>query len=81
MYNIICQTNHQSRFEACYRMLGAGAWDNQQGWYEDGGGRGVHDGAQVHTSGTFMLMYGNTNTINIVKQLDSNSNKYIYIEN
>ena len=62
-------------------MLGAGAWDNQQGWYEDGGGRGVQDGAQVHTSGTFMLMYDKTNTINIVNQLDSNSNKYIYIEN
>ena len=25
MYNIICETNHQSRFDAGYRMLGAGA--------------------------------------------------------
>ena len=56
-------------------------WDNPEGWYGEGGGRRVQDGAQVHTSGTFMLMYGKTNTINIVKQLDSNSNKYIYIEN
>ena len=72
MYNIICQTNHQSRFEACYRMLGAGAWDNQQGWYEEGDGSGVQDGAHVYSTGTFMLMYGKTNTINIVKQLDPN---------
>ena len=25
MYNIICETNHQSRFDAWYRKLGAGA--------------------------------------------------------
>ena len=45
-------------------------WDNQQGWYEEGGVKGVQDGAHVYTCGTFMLMYGKTNTINIVKQLD-----------
>ena len=47
-------------------------WDNQQGWYEEGGVKGVQDGAHVYTSGAFMLMYGKTNTSNIVKQLDSN---------
>ena len=34
--------NRQSRFDAGYRMLGAGA----QGWYGEGGGRGW--GARVH---------------------------------
>ena len=33
-------------------------------------GRGVQDGEHVNTRGGFMLMYGKTNTINIVKQLD-----------
>ena len=44
MYNIICETNHQSRFNAWYRMLGAGAlgwprgmvwagrWEGDSGW-------------------------------------------------
>ena len=44
MYNIICETNHQSRFDAWYRMLGAGAlgwprgmvwggrWEGSSGW-------------------------------------------------
>ena len=34
MYNIICEMNHQSRFDAWYRMLGAGAlgWPRGMGW-------------------------------------------------
>ena len=32
-------------------------WDDPEGWYGEGGGRGVQDG------GRFMLMYGKTNTI------------------
>ena len=44
MYNIICETNRQSRFDAWYRMLGAGAlgcpremvwggrWEGDSGW-------------------------------------------------
>ena len=52
--------------------LGLVHWDNQQGWYEEGDGSGVQDGAHVYSTGTFMLMYGKTNTINIVKQLDPN---------
>ena len=38
-------------------------WDNQEGWYEEGGGRGFQDGAHVYTRGRFMLMYYKTNTI------------------
>ena len=51
--------NRQSRFDAGYRMLGAGAL----GWYGEGGERGVQDGEHVYTHGGFMLMYGKINTI------------------
>ena len=38
-------------------------WDNPEGWYGEGGGRGVQDEEHVYTCGGFMLMYGKTNTI------------------
>ena len=38
-------------------------WDNPEGWYGEGGGRGVQDGEHVYTHGGFMLMYGKTNTV------------------
>ena len=49
-------------------MQGAGClglvhWDDPEGWYREGGGRGVQDGEYVYTCGRFMLMYGKTNTI------------------
>ena len=34
-----------------------------EGWYGEGGGRGVQDGEHVYTCGEYMLMYGKTNTI------------------
>jgi len=43
--------------------LGLVHWDDPEGWYEEGGGRGVQDGEHVYTCGGFMLMYGKTNTI------------------
>ena len=57
--------------------LGLMHWDDPEGWYEEGGGRGVQDGEHVYTRsrfmskdwehmytcGRFMLMYGKTNTI------------------
>ena len=43
--------------------LGLVHWDDPEGWYEEGGGRGVQDGEHVYTRGRFMLMYGKTNTI------------------
>ena len=43
--------------------LGLVHWDDPEGWYRDGGGRGVQDGEHVYTCGGFMLMYGKTNTI------------------
>ena len=38
-------------------------WDDPEGCYREGGGRGVQDGEHVYTHGGFMLMYGKTNTI------------------
>ena len=43
--------------------LGLVHWDDPEGWYKEGGGRGVQDGEHVYTCGRFMLMYGKTNTI------------------
>ena len=43
--------------------LGLVHWDDPEGWYGEGGGRGVRDGEHVYTRGGFMLMYGKTNTI------------------
>ena len=38
-------------------------WDDPEGWYGEGGGRGDQDGKHVYTRGRLMLMYGKTNTI------------------
>ena len=43
--------------------LGLVHWDDPEGWYGEGGGRGFQDGEHVYTSGRCMLMYGKTNTI------------------
>ena len=43
--------------------LGLVHWDDPEGWYGAGGGRGVQDGEHVYTRGGCMLMYGKTNTI------------------
>ena len=38
-------------------------WDDPEGWYEEGGGRGVQGGEHMYTHGGLMLMYGKTNTM------------------
>ena len=38
-------------------------WDDPEGWFREGGGRGVQDGEHVYTRGRCMLIYGKTNTI------------------
>ena len=43
--------------------LGLVHWDDPEGWYGKGSGRGVQDGEHVYTRGRCMLMYGKTNTI------------------
>ena len=37
--------------------------DNPEGWYGEGGGRGVQDWEHMYTHGRFMLMYGKTNIV------------------
>ena len=65
MYNIIYETSCQSRFNARYWMLGAGALgrDDLEGWCGVGEGRRVQDGEHMYTCGGFILIYGKTNTI------------------
>ena len=55
--------NCQSRFDAGYRSLGLVHWDDPEGWYGEGGGRGAQDWEHMYTHGGFMLMYGKTNRI------------------
>ena len=43
--------------------LGLVHWDDPEGWYREGGGRGIQDGEHVYICGGFMSMYGKTNTI------------------
>jgi len=43
--------------------LGLVHWDDPEGWYREGGGRGIQDGELMYTRGGYMLMYGKTNTI------------------
>ena len=43
--------------------LGLVHWDDPEGWYREGEGRGFQDGEHVYTCGRFMLMYGKTDTI------------------
>ena len=43
--------------------LGLVRWDDPEGWYGEGDGRGVQDGEHVYTRGGCMLIYGKTNTI------------------
>ena len=52
----------QSRFNARYWMLGAGALGRPRG-YGEGGGRRVQDGEYMYTCGGFIVIFGKTNTI------------------
>ena len=62
-YTIIYEMNHQSRFNAWYRMLGAGALGWPRGMVPRGRWEGVQDGEHMYTRGRFMSVYGKTNTI------------------
>ena len=43
--------------------LGLVHWDDPEGWYGEGDGRGVQDWEHMYTRGRFMSMYGKTITI------------------
>ena len=49
MYNIIYETNCQSRFDT--GSLGLVHWDDPERWDGEGGGRGVQDGEHMYTHG------------------------------
>ena len=55
--------NCQSRFDAGTGSLGLVHWDDPEGWYGEGGGRGVQYGEHMYTCGGFMSMYGKTSII------------------
>ena len=57
------ETSCQSRFDARYWMLGAGALGQPEGWYGEGGERRVQGGEYIYTCGGFILIFGKTNTI------------------
>ena len=40
--------------------MGLVHWDDPEGWYGEGTGRGVQDGEHVYIHGRFILMYGKT---------------------
>ena len=63
MYNIMYETSRQSRFDAQYWMLGAGALGRPRGKVGEGGGRRVQDGERGYTCGGFILIFDKTNTI------------------
>ena len=43
--------------------LGLVHWDDPEGWYGEGGGRGVQNGEHMYTCGGFISIFGKTNTI------------------
>ena len=60
--------------------LGLVHWDDPEGWYGEGDGRGVQDGEHVYTRGRFMLMCGRINAIFKVKIIKKNKIKRKPIE-
>ena len=63
-----CIISYKKRIASPGSMQDAGSlglvhWDDPEGWYGEGGGRGVQDWEHVYIRGGFMLMYGKTNTI------------------
>ena len=56
--------------------LGLVHWDDPEGWYGEGEGKGVQDWEHVYTRGGFMLMYGQINTILLSNQPPIKINKF-----
>ena len=63
-----CIISYKKRIASLGSMQDTGClelvhWDDPEGWYGEGGGRGVQDWEHVYTCGGFTLMYGKTNTV------------------
>ena len=63
MYNIVYEMSRQSRFDAGYWMLGAGALGRPRGMVWGGRREEGQDGEHVYACGGFISIYGRTNTI------------------
>ena len=63
MYNIMYETSCQSRFDAQYWMLGAGALGQPREMVWGGRREEGSDWEHVCNCGRFILIYGKTNTI------------------
>ena len=66
--DVFCITSYMKQIASPGLMhdtgcLGLVHWDDVEGWYGEGGGRGVQDEEHVYNRGGFMLMYGKTNTL------------------
>ena len=62
-----CLISYKKRIASLGSMQDTGCsglvrWDDPEGWYGEGGRRGVQDWEHMYTRGGFMLMYGKTNT-------------------
>jgi len=57
------ETSRQSRFDARYWMLGAGALGRPRGRVGEGGRRRVQDGERRYTCGRFISIFGKTNIV------------------
>ena len=66
MYIIICELDHQSRFDEWGRCSVLVYWIDPEGWDGKGSERGVQDGEHMYTHGRFISMYGK-NHYNTVK--------------
>ena len=63
-----CIISYKKRIASPGSMLDTGFsglvhWDDPEGWYGEGGGKGVQDWEHMYTCGRFMLMYGKPNTV------------------
>ena len=63
-----CIISYKKRIASPCSMQDTGSlrlvhWDDPEGWFREGGGRGVQDGEHVYTRGRCMLIYGKTNII------------------
>ena len=62
-FMFICEMDHYPGSMHDTGCSGLVHWDDPEGRYGEGGGRGVPDGEYKYTRGRFMSMYGITNTI------------------
>ena len=63
--------NRQPRFDT--GSLGLVHWDDLEGWYGEGGGRGVQAGEHMYACGRFMLMRESDFKVSNVVHISINS--------